>query len=115
MSAPKASLGVGVWMFRTGLLLLQTSLLIGGTSDAVLISMLDLTLSASIFYHLIQLIFHVITVQFQISLIWPFLFTLVQGLSYTSNSFIIYESDVIRFLLQTSLLIVLVNFIAQTR
>lgn len=110
-----STLTFGVWIFRSGLLLLQISLFIGGSSDAFLISLLDLTLSASIFYHLINLVLHAISVQFSMVSVLPFLFLMLQAGSYTSNSFIIYESDTTRFWLQTTLVLVFICLLGKSR
>lgn len=109
------ALTLGIWVFRSGLLLLQISLFIGGTSDAFLISLLDLTLSASIFYHIIQLVLQSTTMRFSSTSVLPFIFMAMQGISFTSNSFIIYESDVTRFALQTLLLVVFMNLVRTSK
>uniref|UniRef100_A0A7E4UNJ5 GPI ethanolamine phosphate transferase 3 n=1 Tax=Panagrellus redivivus TaxID=6233 RepID=A0A7E4UNJ5_PANRE len=95
-----------VWLFRTGVFFLEAALLATPRNpDSLILGLLNVCLIGSILYHAIVVVVQLLSV----SIAWwkaiPFGFVVLHALSFTSNSFIVYESSVVRFLLTTVLVV----------
>ncbi|KAI1709253.1 type I phosphodiesterase / nucleotide pyrophosphatase domain-containing protein [Ditylenchus destructor] len=121
----KQSVTVGEWMFRSALVLLQLSLYFGendgnGTTSLGDVSLfLTMTLLASVIYRLLLLFVWLIStprrLDLQKSKLLISAFTVFHSASFLSNSFVIEESDTIRFMLQTFLLSMLITEFVKER
>ncbi|KAI1730814.1 type I phosphodiesterase / nucleotide pyrophosphatase domain-containing protein [Ditylenchus destructor] len=111
----KQTVTVGEWMFRSALALLQLSLYFGendgnGTTSLGDVSLfLTMTLLASVIYRLLLLFVWLISTPRRMDLQkskWLIgAFTVFHSASFLSNSFVIEESDSIRFMLQTLIIL----------
>uniref|UniRef100_A0A915DFZ1 GPI ethanolamine phosphate transferase 3 n=1 Tax=Ditylenchus dipsaci TaxID=166011 RepID=A0A915DFZ1_9BILA len=113
-----STVSIGQCMFRSAVLLLQMSVYFGdGRNGDVLVFLLLTTLLSAIYY-LLLLFVHIISCQKNV-LSSKFVCVLVtitfHSASYFSNSFVIYEQDVVRYMLQLLLSYVFVKYLVQNR
>lgn len=85
----------------------------GDYSDAQ--TLLVFTLVASAAYHLALLLLHMFSTVMCGTSVLSMLLVVFSAVSFLSNSFIIYESDVLRFLAQTSLAWFVIGFLRRNR
>lgn len=105
------------WIFRTALTFLQLSLFFNSKNSDIFI-LLFFTQIVYIFCYLLSFIVRIIsTKNFPISIanLLKILLAIFHSASYFSNSFIIYESSVVRFILQLLLLSIFVNHLLKYR
>lgn len=105
------------WIFRTALAFLQLSLFFN-TKNSDIFILLIFTQTVYIFYYLLSFFVRLISTKnlpiSRINLAKIFL-TIFHSATYFSNSFIIYESSVVRFLLQLLLLLILYDNLSKLR
>uniref|UniRef100_A0AC35G7X6 GPI ethanolamine phosphate transferase 3 n=1 Tax=Panagrolaimus sp. PS1159 TaxID=55785 RepID=A0AC35G7X6_9BILA len=97
------NLSPAIWLFRSGVFLLQLSLFIAGKNgeNDLIIPLLNVSLILSLGYHLIVFIVQLLSLRIQWKAIIPFIIAFGHSATFLSNSFIVYEPSVIRFCLQT--------------
>ena len=95
------NLTLAIWLFRSGFFLLQLSLFLAGSGDGLIVPLLNMSLLLSLGYHVIVLGVQMLSLRLQWKAVIPFIVAIGHSLSFLSNSFIVYEPSVIRFILQT--------------
>ncbi|CAJ0963832.1 unnamed protein product, partial [Mesorhabditis belari] len=88
------------WIVRSGLLLLQFSAFFGGSENPSVPLLLGTLVILSIF-HLLRIIKLATLIRSRSKMMTNLLFTILPCLCFFSNSFIVRETDVLRFFLQT--------------
>ncbi|CAJ0596234.1 unnamed protein product [Cylicocyclus nassatus] len=93
-------------VIRSGCLLLQLSVIFGGSNDSPAVPLLLAVLPLSILHSLISIVSDLLTLRF---LSFPRLFAhacvFIHASSFLSNSFVVCEAEVVRFLAQSILLV----------
>ncbi|KAH7723895.1 Protein C27A12.9 [Aphelenchoides avenae] len=102
-----------VAVFRSALALLQASVYFGDSQDAR--TLLNFTLLASTAYHFVFVALQLFSTLRPTTALLSVGLVAFSSVSYLSNSFIVYESDVLRYLSQTAILWLLVGFLRTSR
>lgn len=95
---------LGRLMFRSGLFFVQLSTYLLGDEDNY-IAILDALLAVSLVFNVISLLSLLLSLSFSTSNILLLLLLAVHSISFLSNSYIVFESSVVRMLTQTVLVL----------
>uniref|UniRef100_A0A0N5AMA1 GPI ethanolamine phosphate transferase 3 n=1 Tax=Syphacia muris TaxID=451379 RepID=A0A0N5AMA1_9BILA len=94
-------------IFRSALFFIQISAYLNGSETSNLITLLEATLVSSLIFHFISFFNKLLSFSFSFRYLFSISLIVIHGLSFLSNSYIIFESSSVRFLLQTVLVVAL--------
>uniref|UniRef100_A0A0N4VFJ6 GPI ethanolamine phosphate transferase 3 n=1 Tax=Enterobius vermicularis TaxID=51028 RepID=A0A0N4VFJ6_ENTVE len=91
-------------IFRSALFFIQMSAYLSGGQASTSLAILEIILVSSLLFHFISLFNKLLSLSFSIRHTFAVSLIVIHGLSFLSNSFIVFESSSVRFLTQTALI-----------
>lgn len=104
------------YVMRSGCLLLQISVIISGSNESLAIPLLLIVLPLSAVYSLMSILFRILSLRLPyFSLSFAYLCVGLHSVSFLSNSYVVYEGHVVRFLTLSILIVSCVEQIISTK